>query len=334
MCAGRVRTTRGATLRDSSSTKSCSASRSRRDRVALVALAALVLIWRDSADPPPSPTSAYGHLASVCCLCGVRAVGGTRPRVPRTPSQRSGRRPTLLDGGFFLREAKIPSHHSAEGRRGAMNMIDHEVVFDRAGGDAGNSSRRNCSAAASALAATGAGGNASLRAVDRGLERLATSERDRRNHAARTARLPTLASCPRRRPGLQRPVALGRAGGAGRGGGVAALVTPPRRWVGVRLRAARVAAAAAGAAAARRWRAERGGEGARRERRPRGRGRRAGRRRRRRAGRTSSAGACERRVGTTTPSFRPGIRSPRILTSRWPSGRAGSCRPSSASRRR
>ena len=34
----------------------------------------------------------------------------------RTPSQRSGRRPTLLDGGFFLREAKIPSHHSAEGR--------------------------------------------------------------------------------------------------------------------------------------------------------------------------------------------------------------------------
>ena len=85
VCAGRVRTTRGATLRDSSSTKSCSASRSRRDRVALVALAALVL-RRDSADPPPSPTSAYGHLASVCCLCGVRAVGGTRPRVPVRPA--------------------------------------------------------------------------------------------------------------------------------------------------------------------------------------------------------------------------------------------------------
>ena len=80
-----MRTTRGATLRDSSSTKSCSASRSRRDRVALVALAALVL-RRDSADPPPSPTSAYGHLASVCCLCGVRAVGGTRPRVPVRPA--------------------------------------------------------------------------------------------------------------------------------------------------------------------------------------------------------------------------------------------------------
>ena len=41
----------------------------------------------------------------------------------RTPSQRSGRRPTLLDGGFFLREAKIPSHHSAEGRASSAHRI-------------------------------------------------------------------------------------------------------------------------------------------------------------------------------------------------------------------
>ena len=43
----------------------------------------------------------------------------------RTPSQRSGRRPTLLDGGFFLREAKIPSHHSAEGRASSAHYVQH-----------------------------------------------------------------------------------------------------------------------------------------------------------------------------------------------------------------
>ena len=40
----------------------------------------------------------------------------------RTPSQRSGLQPTLLDGGFFLREAKIPSHHSAEGRASSAHL--------------------------------------------------------------------------------------------------------------------------------------------------------------------------------------------------------------------
>ena len=104
---------------------------------------------------------------------------------------------------------------------GAMNMIDHEVVFDRAGGRIGFS-RRNCSAAASALAATGAGGNASLRAVDRGLERVATSERDAITPLAE--RDNGLATCTAVGPGWAAGFALGRAGGVGRGGGVAALV--------------------------------------------------------------------------------------------------------------
>ena len=69
VCAGRVRTTRGATLRDSSSTKSCSASRSRRDRVALVALAALVL-RRDSADS--SSSAALGRVGAAARRVALR----------------------------------------------------------------------------------------------------------------------------------------------------------------------------------------------------------------------------------------------------------------------
>ena len=74
-----------------------------------------------ASSPPPAPAFLFSSLQLRC--------GGvlSPPRRPadgfaaagegaRTPSQRSGRRPTLLDGGFFFGEAKIPSHHSAEGR--------------------------------------------------------------------------------------------------------------------------------------------------------------------------------------------------------------------------
>ena len=74
-----------------------------------------------ASSPPPAPAFLFSSLQLRCG--GVLHLSTASPtaspppvRGARTPSQRSGLQPTLLDGGFFLREAKIPSHHSAEGR--------------------------------------------------------------------------------------------------------------------------------------------------------------------------------------------------------------------------
>ena len=149
---------------------------------------------------------------------------------------------------------------------GAMNMIDHEVVFDRAGGRIGFS-RRNCSAAASALATTGAGGNASLRASTAGssASRHLSATQSRRSHSAAMASPP---APPSARAGRRASPSAAPAASAVVVVLLRSSSSSPLGWRAAS-RCSSSAAAAAGAAAAQRWRAERGGADARREGRPR-----------------------------------------------------------------